>query len=144
MGTRGRKSAASEQTVVVGSFGERPDPPKDLTVPQAAVWRATVASENADFFKTEALRSMLVDYCRHKVTSDILSRELDGLDAETIEDDEGLKRYEILCRLRERETKAAADKATKLRLTNQSRYVPATANTASKASGSQRPWAVND
>jgi hypothetical protein len=142
MGVRGRKSAASQQTVVAGNFDKRPDPPNEITEAQADVWRETVASENADFFKTAALRSMLVDYCRHKVTSDVLSRQLDAMDPESIEDDEGLKRYEILCRLRERETKAAADKATKLRLTNQSRYVPHTANTAAKNSGSTRPWEV--
>jgi hypothetical protein len=61
----------------------------------------------------------------------------------SIEDDEGLKRYEILCRLRERETKAAADKATKLRLTNQSRYVPNVAGTAAKNStAAARPWDI--
>jgi hypothetical protein len=39
-----------------------------------------------------------------------------------------------------RENKEAANRATKLRLTNQSRYTPSATKTASKGSGSKKPW----
>jgi hypothetical protein len=44
--------------------------------------------------------------------------------------------------MRDRETKALADKATKLRLTNQSRYTPGAAGTAAKkaATAEAKPW----
>jgi hypothetical protein len=43
--------------------------------------------------------------------------------------------------MRDRETKAIADKATKLRLTNQSRYTPDRASTAAKNNlKADKPW----
>jgi hypothetical protein len=141
MGTRGRKSTASQATVVVGAFGQRPDPPKALNSEAAEVWRATVASEGAEFFRTAALRALLSDYCRHTVTSGIVSAQIDAFDANWLSDDHGLKRYDLLLKVRDRETKAAADKATKLRLTNQARYTPQAAATASnQASVAKKPW----
>lgn len=140
MGVRGRKSVAS-QTVVVGGFGQRPEPPRDLSEEAAAIWRATVASEASDFFRTAALRSMLADYCRHSSTADIISSEIDAFDPEWLKDVVGLKRFGALLKLRDLETKASADKATKLRLTNQSRYTPQAAATAAKNAGVQKkPW----
>lgn len=140
MGARGRKSLAS-QTVVVGGFGQRPDPPSELSAQAAEIWRATVASEGPDFFKTAALRSMLADYCRHTATAALLSGQIEAYNPAWLTDDEGLKRYDLLLKLRDRETKASADKATKLRLTNQSRYTPQAAATAAKsASTARKPW----
>jgi hypothetical protein len=46
-----------------------------------------------------------------------------------------------MIKLRDRESKALGDKATKLRLTNQSRYTPGAAATAAKnASEAKKPW----
>jgi hypothetical protein len=66
MGVRGRKASA-ELAVVRGSFGERPEPPDDLTSEQFAIWRETVASEAPSFFNTAALRSLLKDYLGSRV-----------------------------------------------------------------------------
>jgi hypothetical protein len=58
-----------------------------------------------------------------------------------LDTDEGLDRYTKLVRTRDCETKALADKATKLRLTNQARYTPQAAGTAAKKSSTERkPW----
>lgn len=141
MGTRGRKSAAS-LTVVKAAFPEtRPTAPPGLTGAQADVWAAVVASEAAGMFGTAALRALLAEYCRHTVAAAVLAEQIDAFDVDWLTSDEGLKRYDLLLKMRDRETKASADKATKLRLTNQSRYTPQAAATASKRAGAaKKPW----
>ncbi len=137
---RGRKSAAS-LVVVQGAFGTRPEPPPELSEAAATIWRRTIDSEAADFFRTAALQAMLAAYCRHVETADILTVQIDDFQAEGFEHEAGLKRYDLLTKMRERETRSAADKATKLRLTNQARYTPKSAETAArKQSVEAKPW----
>ena len=139
--TRGRKSAAElAATVVVGTFGQRPEPLDDLTPEQAAIWRKTVASEPPEFFATGTTRSMLGDYCRHRASADMISAVIDSFKPEWLKAADGAKRYEALLRMREAETRGASNMATKLRLTNQSRYVPHTAHRIGRDAASQRPW----
>lgn len=142
MATRGRKSAAALSAVVVeGKFGQRPDAPAELTAEQAAIWRETVASEAAEFFATAALRSMLADYCRHRASAAVVSEIIDTFKPDWLKAAEGAKRYYGLLKMREAETRAAASLATKLRLTNQSRYTPQAAATAIKhAARGLKPW----
>lgn len=142
METRGRKSAAELAVVPFKRPEIRPDPPKELTAEQAEVWRETVASEAASFFGTAALRSLLGEYCRHTVTARMLGQQIDLFDPAWLNEVEGgMARLDALTRMRDRETKAAADKATKLRLTNQSRYTPQAAATASgRAGAAKKPW----
>lgn len=138
-----RQSVAAQLTPIIGTLGQRPSPPEDLTPAQAKVWRATVASEAADFFRTDALRELLSDYCRHKVSGADLSAQVSLYDANCAMTPDVVKALDKLLKMRERETKAAADKATKLRLTNQSRYTPQAASTAAKnASTQKKPWEV--
>lgn len=140
MATRGRKSAAS-LSVVVGSIDGRAAAPNDLTAAQRKVWADTVATEAVDVFRGEARLQMLRDYCRHVVEADRLAAVIDQFDMAWLDDDDGVRRYDKLAALRDREARAAADKATKLRLTNQARYTPQAAATASKnAGGARKPW----
>ena len=143
-----RKSAAS-LAVINGSLDRRPDPPADLTDAEAEVWAATVAHEAADVFGTAALQQLLKDYCRHVVAAERLSvvieKHLARATAPEPEADEEetipLPALDRLLKMRDRETKAIADKATKLRLTNQSRYTPKAAATAAKREGqAAKPW----
>lgn len=136
-----KPTAQAEMSVVAGSFGKRPEPPQELSDDESAIWRATVSSEAADFFGTAALRGMLSDYCRHRASADKVSEVINVFQSEWLKNADGAKRYHGLLRMRDLETRAAADKATKLRLTNQSRYTPQAASTASRntAKGS-RPW----
>lgn len=136
-----RQSADAKLVVLQGGLARRPEPPKDLNAAQAAIWRETAGSEAVTFFNTAALQSMLADYCRHTVTAAEVSTQIDAFNIESLRDDENAKIFDRLTKIRDRETKAAADKATKLRLTNQSRYTPQAAATASKNQGPQaRPW----
>lgn len=134
----GRKSAAALSVVPV-SFDGRPRAPSDLTEFQAEVWERTVANEAADVFRTAALQQLLKEYCRHVETAHRLSQQVDR--ATDIGSNMGMDELEKLLRCRDRETKALADKATKLRLTNQSRYTPGAAGTAAKKGTTERkPW----
>lgn len=133
-----RKSAAA-LSVVVSNIDGRPRAPDDLTQDQQDIWERTVANEGADTFKTAALQQLLKEYCRHVDTAARLSKKVDTAT------DEGsnlpINEVDTLLRMRDRETKALADKATKLRLTNQSRYTPQAAGTASKRAGQEaKPW----
>jgi hypothetical protein len=140
MATRGRKSVAA-LAVVVGSIDGRASPPSDLTEFQAGVWQRTVAAESLDQFRSAALQQILKEYCRHVEAAHILAEEIEATKPEWLRTDDGLKRYDKLLVMRDRETKAIGDKATKLRLTNQSRYTPQAAATAAKnTGGSAKPW----
>jgi hypothetical protein len=139
MGQRGRTSGASLSVVAGTAIDGRPAAPGDLTEFQREVWERTVANEAADVFRTAALQQLLKEYCRHvesahRVTALIALVEKPGAAVD-------LDEYEKLLRMRDRETKALADKATKLRLTNQSRYTPQAAATAAKKGATERkPW----
>jgi hypothetical protein len=142
MQKRGRKSAASVETNVIhGAFGQRAQPPADLTEAEAAIWREIVASEAIEFFNTAALRGLLKDYCRHRAASDKITEVINLFQVDWLKSKDGVKRYSDLLKMRDLETKGAADKATKLRLTNQARYTPQAASTASKAAPrGKMPW----
>ena len=142
MQKRGRKSAASVETnVIQGAFGQRAQPPADLTDAEAGIWREIVASEAIEFFNTAALRGLLKDYCRHRAAADKISEVINLFQVDWLKNEEGVKRYSDLLKIRDLEAKGAADKATKLRLTNQARYTPQAASTASKnASRGKLPW----
>jgi hypothetical protein len=143
MEQRGRKSTAALSVVAGTQIDGRPRPPADLTERQAEIWNRTVGAEAADVFKTAALQQLLADYCRHVATGEWLSRQIEEAmkpveNGGTPIDLDDLNK---LVRLRDCETKASADKATKLRLTNQSRYTPGAAATSAKNSGAERkPW----
>jgi len=139
MAERGRRSAAS-LSVVVGSIDGRPQAPDDLTREQRAIWERTVANEAADVFKTAALQQMLKEYCRHVATAAKLAGLIETVERLENISGEEMADYDRLLKMRDRETKAAADKATKLRLTNQSRYTPQAAATAAKKGSERKPW----
>lgn len=138
MARRGRKSAAS-LAVVTPLPGQRPEPPRELTKAQAAVWRAVVATKPADWF-TEDTHPLLVKYCKHITTSCVLDQQIDEFPAHLLADEDGLKRYEALLRMRERETRAMTALARSMRLTQQSRYKAETAATKAGGVSSRKPW----
>jgi hypothetical protein len=139
MGQRGRTSSAALAVVGGTDIDGRPHPPDDLTEFQSEVWTRTVANEAADTFKTAALQQLLKEYCRHVETADRLSRKVDRATSEG--SNLPFQEVEALIRMRARETAALTDKATKLRLTNQSRYTPqAAATSAKKAGEAAKPW----
>jgi hypothetical protein len=142
MRQRGRKSAAELAVVIAGEFGKRPEPPDFLTERQAEIWRETTASEPAEFFNSAAARGLLADYCRHRQAAEDVSAIIDTFKPEWLKNGEGVKRYQILLRIRETETTAAMRMARSLRLTNQSRYVPHSAARIALNRSGPKPWEV--
>ena len=141
MRQRGRVSVASK--VVQPDFGpKRPDPPPDMPARQQEIWRETCAAEPAEFFTPGAVAGMLADYCAHREVAEKLSEMINAFEDEWMATREGLARYHSLLKMRELETRGAAHLATKLRLTNQSRFRPdrAEAMGAKSAKNGPMPW----
>jgi hypothetical protein len=116
--------------IIEGNFGARPEPLAQLTARQQEIWREIVASEPIEFFATAALRNMLADLCRHRETIEILSVEI------AVRAGEG-----ALLRMRALEIRSATSLATKLRLTNQSRYnAPTASSNARNTVKGSKPW----
>jgi hypothetical protein len=144
---RGKKTAAAiaasmvAPTVIEGGFTHKAPPPEGLTEAQAVIWRKIVAGEPADFFGTETTREMLADLCRHRQEVNEFQALLDAFPPEALSEAKGMRRYEWLVKMRDKASRAAVVMATKLRLTNQSRWRPHAANTmADDQGGDNEPW----
>ena len=140
MKTRGRDSAAA-QSIVVGGFAQRPDPPDELTARQDAIWREVVASEHPDFFNSAGCRGLLAGYCRSRATCEEISHIIDKSGGVWMLSLDSIDERDMLLRMRDREIKQVVMLATKLRLTNQSRYVTQSAAIrAAKVPPEDVPW----
>ena len=98
------------------------------------MWSQVVDSKPADWFDADS-RPVLKEYVRAAMTCDLL--------AEVVEhafdggDEDALKHA---LDMRDKEARRVANLATKLRLTQQSRYTPQSAATANKRAAGKRPW----
>ena len=80
-------------------------------------------------------------YCRHVVNNRVIAAELVQMNPKWFIDDEGLKRYDTLLRIAERESRAASSLATRLRITRQAVDHPTTAGRAiANNSKFHKPW----
>jgi hypothetical protein len=141
MKRRGHGVGETAAVVIQGAFGHRAEPPPELLARQQEIWRAIVASEPIDFFGTAALRNMLMDLCRHREAAEKISAVIDSFDAAWLRTEDGSKRYHDLLKMRELEVRSASSLATRLRLTNQSRYTPQAASSNSRnAVKGYKPW----
>ena len=130
---RGRPSVASlETSVISGGSSTRPEPPADLNAAEAMIWLEITASEAPGFFASAALRGLLKDQCRHRAAADQITAILHLFQSEWLRNGAGSKRFAQLLRMREQESRAAASMATRLRLTNQSRYTAQSAATEAR------------
>ncbi len=111
-----------------------PPVPADLTEAEAALWSVVVESKPADWFGPDSY-PVLKEYCRAASACDqlapVVEKALQGGKAKDIR--------EALA-LRDLESKRLAAIATKLRLTQQSRYTPQASATANRKAGGRRPW----
>ncbi len=121
MAKRGRKSAAQLAVVPLHpgpsaiERAERPAPPNHLGDVERAVWESVVDSLPADWFEGGML-AVLEQYCAHLVEA----RRLRGLIEEATKDpDLKINDYDRLLKMRERESRAMASLATKMRITQQ-------------------------
>jgi hypothetical protein len=135
MKQRGRRSAA-QLSVIAGTIDGRPKAPPSLSADETEVWDRIVASEAADLFRTAAIQGLLTRYCRHFCRAEWLEKEIRTATLPHSED--SLADVDRLMKMAQRETLACVTIATKLRLTNQSRYQPSVAATAARRASSER------
>jgi hypothetical protein len=129
MRQRGRKSGVALQLVASGtghiSVVQRPDPPDDMTNAEALIWRVTVDSMPADWFRPEQL-PVLKQYCRHVATADQIATWKQEAERRMLEDTDAANfdmwvcTLDRLLKLQAHESRSIAALATKMRLTQQS------------------------
>ena len=143
MAQRGRKSAASlavQAQVAPISADSRLMAPLHMSDAERGVWVEVVNDQPASAFSpTHA--PLLEMYCRHIVQARILSDELANFDRAWMADDDGLKRYDMLLKMAERESRAASSLATRLRITRQAVEHPTTVGRSiGSQAKSRKPW----
>jgi hypothetical protein len=113
-------------------------PPEGLTEAQATVWRDTVNCRSADYFGPDSA-PMLSEYCRVVEMCDRLALQIEAVIAGGGEPETAglMKAY---LDMRDKESRRMSSLATKLRLTNQSRYTPQAAATAAKKGAGGKVW----
>lgn len=141
MAKRGRQSAAS---ITMGrgiglSTENRLQAPFSLSDAEIAVWNEVVNDQPASAF-TATHAPILEMYCRHVVNNRILADELINFDRSWLADDEGLKRYDKLLAMSERESRAASSLATRLRITRQAIDQQTVARSLNNQARTKKPW----
>ena len=135
MGARGRKSAA--RMGVVQGIPQRPKPPDELTQEQAEEWCAVVTRMPVDWFGRE-IWPLLCAYCRHVCNARHVAGLIDAAQDMDIGDRTALMRFNRLLGMQERQSNVMAGLATRMRLTNQSRYTAHSAASRAKGGTSAR------
>lgn len=139
MAKPGRKSGAELSVAVDNTRAEKLEIPPELTSEQGKEWEAVVSAMPADWFTREH-EEMLANYCRHTVRHRVVSKELESFQPEDLKGD-GVKRFNDLSKIAERESRAMLGFARSLRMTHQSQYDAGKA--ARKNNNKQmgpRPW----
>lgn len=138
---RGRKSEASiiSPKANVLTTNQRIVAPAHMTDAEVQVWNEVVADQPATAF-TSTHSPMLEMYCRHVVNGRILADEILNFDRSWLADDDGLKRYDRLLGMAERESRAAHAIARGLRLTRQSLHPETASNEVKRHNKTVKPW----
>ena len=109
-------------------------PAPGLTDDQAQVWRETVEARSADYFGEDAA-PLLEEYCRVVVMCRLLAVQIEA----ALAGDE-LGDLKSLLDMRDKESRRLTSIATKLRITNQSRYTPDKAAVKARKGGGGKVW----
>ncbi|MBJ9675232.1 hypothetical protein I5680_12270 [Burkholderia gladioli] len=142
MAQRGRKSAASLESTVIAPIAveTRLAPPLHMSDGERAVWVEVVTDQPADAF-TATHAPLLEMYCRHVTNARVLADEVLNFDRAWLADDDGLKRYDRLLAMAERESRAASSLATRLRITRQAVEHPTTVGRSlANQKKARKPW----
>lgn len=138
-----RQSAAAKEalSVVTHLPGQRLEPPARLPTEAAGIWREIVATKPYDWFNADSAH-LLEAYCHAVVSHRLVSKGVSAYTDEMMATPKGVALYDEMTRMQERQARVMATIATKLRLTQQSRYTPQAAATAAKKTGAggARPW----
>lgn len=136
-----RKSAASLEVAPRPTIGvaARLAPPLHISDAERAVWLQLVNDQPADSF-TPVHQPLLELYCRHVTNARVLAEEVASFDRAWLADEEGLKRYDRLLAMSERETRAATAVARSLRITRQSLDHATVARKVVNMPRATKPW----
>ena len=133
------KSMAASLSVISALPCQRLAPPQRLAEEAGAIWREVVATKPHDWFTADSV-DLLEAYCHAVVSHRLISLGVAEFDANKMATPAGVDLYDQLTRMQERQARVMASLATKLRLTQQSRYTPSAAATAAKTVRGARPW----
>lgn len=136
-----RKSAASLEIAVRPPPGvaKRLQAPLHISEAERVVWIQVVNDQPADAFM-ETHAPLLELYCRHIVNSRVLADETANFQREWLADPEGLKRYDRLLAMAEREGRAASSLATRLRITRQAVHEITAGRKLAAVKHTRKPW----
>lgn len=134
----GRKSSAN-LSIVPPSTGKdsRLSVPRFLTTRQAQLWKEITNSKPANWF-TRDMQSLLVGYVKAIASHEALSKRVDSVESGELQLE--LKDENRLYAMQERQARLMQSFATKLRLTQQSRWQPKTAWDKGSRPDGVRPW----
>lgn len=143
MKQRGRKSAGKLAVANPVEALPRHAPPESLRAVEAEIWLMVTNALPADWFGRDQL-PLLLAYCKHSARAQLLDEQIDAFEPKWLKQDEGLRRYDKLLAMRERETRQITSLARSMRLTQQSRTHKDAAATAAASSKtpSDKPWAA--
>lgn len=113
--------------------------PAHISDAERVVWMEVVNDQPAAAFTATHL-PLLELYCRHVVQARVIADELTNFDRAWMADDEGLKRYDRLLAMNEREGRAASSLATRLRITRQAVDQQTVARAMVKDVKRRKPW----
>jgi hypothetical protein len=141
MAQRGRKSGASLSVLTNASpIGQkRIKPPVSMTEAEKSIWALVVNDQPADSF-TDTHAALLELYCGHVVKARIIGEQILKFNSDWLADDDGLKRYDKLSAMAERESRAASSLATRLRITRQAVDQQTIARSQINNSIGKKPW----
>ena len=147
MARPGRKPASAlsvaSLAAPVAHSTERLQPPAHIPDAEREVWLSVVNDQPAGAF-TITHAPLMEIYCRHVIQSRILADEILNFDRSWLADDDGLKRYDTLLKMHDRENRAASSAATRLRITRQSIDQQTIARAMVNEPKSRKPWEIGE
>ena len=141
MQQRGKKSLASKLSPVTALPSRLLAPPDDLAPDEAEVWSRVVATKPADWWDAGSV-PLLAQYARASVQAEQVAELVRVVLAGLRSDPDELGRYKDLRNIQAKLSAELTSLATKMRLTQQSRYNAKNSDTASRKVGGARPWQV--
>ena len=96
------------------------EPPPELTESQTQIWRDVVASEGIDA-SGSAMREAVRDFVVHRDSVVVLNAQVAAFDVAWMAFPDGLQRYDQLLKMRDREVRACAAAAARIRAASTAR-----------------------
>jgi hypothetical protein len=139
---RGRQSLAEMEIATLAApviQAGRVEAPAHMSDAERMVWIEVVNDQPADAF-TDTHKPLLEMYCRHVVQARVIADQILSFNHAWLNNDDGLRRYDKLLAMQEREGRAASSLATRLRITRQAVDQQTIARGLLNGKKSRKPW----